>query len=147
MMAGIVTEGAAMVAGMDPVLMPGTFCFCTVDGAAPEGALCTFREEEGLSVLLAVEQAAALGLAVVSPMRQITLKVYSSLEGVGLTAAVASALAAHGIACNMVAARLHDHVFVPSAQADEALAVLRALQAEARRSGVADSGRGPSGPE
>lgn len=128
-MAEDVRDGAAMVAGMDPVLMPDEYCFCTVsDDRLAEGALATFREEEGLSVLLPVARARVLGLPVVAPMRRITLMVHSSLEGVGLTAAVAGALARRGIACNMIAARLHDHVLVPSARADEALEVLRALQ-------------------
>lgn len=122
-----------MVAAMDPVLMPGEFCFCTVtDGALAADALATFREAEGLSVLMAVDRARGLGLPVESPMRQITLRVYSSLEGVGLTAAVAGALAARGIACNMIAARLHDHVFVPAARAEEAVGVLRDASAACR---------------
>jgi uncharacterized protein len=49
-------------------------------------------------------------------MRQITLDVHSALDGVGLTAAVAVALAAEGIPCNMIAAHHHDHVFVPPAR-------------------------------
>lgn len=127
-----VSDRRGMIAGMDPVLMPGRFCFCTVDDVAlAEGALASFREEEGLSVLLPVERAEALGLTVESVMRQITLRVFSSLEGVGLTAAVAGVLADHGIACNMIAARLHDHAFVPEARAEEALALLKALQAGA----------------
>ena len=64
-------------------------------------------------------------------MALITLNVYSALDGVGLTAAVATALARAGIACNMVAALNHDHVFVPIERAQEALAVLLALQASA----------------
>jgi uncharacterized protein len=68
-------------------------------------------------------------------MRQITLTVHSALDGVGLTAAVASALAAEGIACNMVAARHHDHVFVPEAQAQRALAVLERLAMRGGRQG------------
>jgi hypothetical protein len=44
---------------------------------------------------------------------------------------VASALAEAGIACNMVAALNHDHVFVPADRAEEALTILRALQAAA----------------
>jgi hypothetical protein len=123
-----------MIAGMDPVLMPGRFVFCTVeDGALVADALAMFREEEGLSVLLPVDQAEALGLPVESPMRRITLRVHSALEGVGLTAAVAGVLAGAGIACNMIAARLHDHAFVPEAQAEEALALLQALQREGER--------------
>jgi hypothetical protein len=44
---------------------------------------------------------------------------------------VAVALAEAGIACNMVAALNHDHVFVPVERAGEAVAILRALQAAA----------------
>ena len=62
-------------------------------------------------------------------MRCITLNVYSSLEGVGLTAAVATALAENGIACNMVAAFHHDHAFVPDALSQKAMQVLKELQA------------------
>lgn len=128
-----VSGRAEMIAGMDPVLMPGRFVFCTVaDGAVPSDALGTFREEEGLSVLLPVARAEALGLPVESPMRQITLRVYSALDGVGLTAAVAGVLAEAGIACNMMAARLHDHAFVPEARAEEALALLKALQTDVK---------------
>jgi uncharacterized protein len=60
-------------------------------------------------------------------MHCITLNVYSALDGVGLTAAVAGALAAEGIACNMIAACHHDHVLVP-ADSGRAMAVLLALQ-------------------
>jgi hypothetical protein len=48
-------------------------------------------------------------------MACLTLRVHSALDGVGLTAAVASALAEIGIPCNMVAAFHHDHAFVPEA--------------------------------
>ena len=53
---------------------------------------------------------------------------------VGLTAAVAVALADAGIACNVVAAVHHDHLFVPVESADAALAALRALQPDAAAS-------------
>jgi hypothetical protein len=62
-------------------------------------------------------------------MRRITLTVFSSLEGIGLTAAVSDALTRDGIPCNMVAAYHHDHVFVPSDKAERAMAVLIDLQA------------------
>ena len=51
----------------------------------------------------------------------------SSLEAVGLTAAVAGALAAEGISANVVAAFHHDHVFVPAGRAAEAMACLARL--------------------
>jgi hypothetical protein len=94
-------------------------------------ALATFREAEGLSLILALEDAMALDQNCDLPMRRITLRVFSSLEGIGLTAAVAEALTAAAIPCNMVAAFHHDHVFVPSSMAEVALAVLRRLQISA----------------
>ena len=56
--------------------------------------------------------------------RCITLGVHSSLEAVGLTAAVAGKLAAHGIAANVIAAYFHDHVFVQANLADRAIGLL-----------------------
>ena len=56
---------------------------------------------------------------------------YSSLAGVGLTAAVSGALAEAGIPCNMIAALRHDHLFVPEEMGDRAMQVLKALQQSA----------------
>ena len=129
---GPVRDGAAMVAGMAPELDPRTWHFCTVadDAVAalhfPE-ALAIFREAEGMSLILPAEAATRHGFDTGLPMTRITLSVHSALDGVGLTAAVAQALAGAGIPCNMVAAFHHDHAFVPQAQAERALAVLADL--------------------
>jgi hypothetical protein len=125
-----VRDRSAMIRGMDPVRREGAYVFATLT-SVPEGAIATFAEEEGLSAILPIEAATAQGLDVTLPMACLTLTVHSALDGVGLTAAVASALADEGIPCNMVAAFHHDHVFVPEDRAEEALAILRALaQAE-----------------
>lgn len=116
---------------MTPVLKSGQYVFCAAgdrDWAALE-PLAMFREAEGVSLILERDAAEAAGFPVEGPMALITLNVYSALDGVGLTAAVATALARVGIACNMVAALHHDHVFVPTERAEEALAILLALQA------------------
>ena len=84
-------------------------------------------------MLIPVELAQKSMLNVESPMRCITLNVFSSLEGVGLTAAVSSALGDNGIPCNMVAAFHHDHVFVPSEMCDQAMEVLILLQNQAAK--------------
>lgn len=121
----------AMLAGMTPVLAEGCWCFSSMPApeAAPllADALALFREAEGLSLILPAHLVPDGQV-----MRQITLSVHSALDGVGLTAAVASALTAEGIPCNMVAAFHHDHAFVPEAQAEAALACLLRLQAEAQ---------------
>lgn len=129
----VVLGAQEMIAGMTPELKSGAYVFCAAgdrDWAALE-PLAMFREAEGVSLILERDAARAAGFAVEAPMALITLNVYSALDGVGLTAAVASALAEAGIACNMVAALNHDHVFVPADRAEVALGVLKALQAAA----------------
>lgn len=115
----VVRNTSDMVRQMAPVLRPGRFAFRTV-AKAPGNAIATFAEDEGLSVLVPAsdgEQAFC----------QITLQVHSALDGVGLTAAVAAALTDENIPANVVAAHHHDHVFVPEAMAERALAALQTL--------------------
>lgn len=124
-----------MIAGMAPLRVPGRYCFCTTSDhdLAARGltvALASFREVEGVSLILTFEMAASLGFATDMPMALISLQVHSSLAGVGLTAAVASKLAQAGIACNMVAAYHHDHAFVPEADAEAAMDLLLDLAKE-----------------
>lgn len=122
-----------MIGGMEPRLLPGAFVFVTLgEGTAPGDAVATCREAEGLSAILPLEAALREGLPADQPMRCITLTGHSALDGVGLTAAVAGALAAAGIPCNMVAGYHHDHAYVPEGMADAALGVLRTLQASRR---------------
>ncbi|WP_369026969.1 ACT domain-containing protein [Qipengyuania sp. RANM35] len=125
-----VRDTAAMIAGMAPRLDPRTYRFVLVTpDAAPQllgAAIATFREDEGVTAIVAAEVASELGIE--GPdFARITLLVHSDLEGVGLTAAVAGALAKAGIACNMVAAFHHDHAFVPADRAQEALEILQRL--------------------
>lgn len=124
-----------MLAQMAPVLDSVRYCFMLI---APEiapqalgAAIGTFREDEGVTAI--VPESVARELGEEGPaMARITLTVHSSLEGVGLTAAVAGALAEAGIACNMVAAFHHDHAFVPAERGEDALAILRELSAASR---------------
>ena len=86
----------AMIAGMDPVLDPDTYHFCTLTDQADASraaamALASFVEAEGISLILSDDVARQLDLQSDLPMKRITLNVYSDLEGVGLTAAVAKA--------------------------------------------------------
>lgn len=132
-----VKETRAMIAAMAPELQPGLFLFCSTDDPALavhclRPAIAMMTEAEGLSFILPVEEARMLGFDSAIPMRQITLTVHSALDGVGLTAAVAGALADHGIACNMVAGFHHDHIFVPEDRAGDAMAVLRGIQRDSR---------------
>ncbi|MGX9351914.1 ACT domain-containing protein [Shimia sp. W99] len=127
-----------MISGMSPEPMDGTYVFVTTTDTElatvlTENALALYRETEGISLIIPVSVAAEAGFAVDQPMRCITLNVYSALDGVGLTAAVATELAAVGIPCNMVAAYNHDHVFVPETLLERALASLQVLQSRAQQ--------------
>jgi len=115
---------------LSPSLEPGEFVFCHVDVDLPRGVtpVATFCEDEGLSLILERSDADRAGLVYDSSFARITLRVQSSLEAVGLTAAVSEVLARRGIAANVVAAFHHDHLFVPFERADEAMAALQALQ-------------------
>ena len=119
-----------MVAQMAPRLDPVRYCFMVISpDTAPQAlgaAIGTFREDEGVTAIVPEVVACELGHEGPAFVR-ITLMVHSSLEGVGLTAAVSSALADAGIACNMVAAYHHDHVFVPAEAGQRALETLLAL--------------------
>jgi len=96
--------------------------------------LATFREAEGLTVILEEAEALRLGWPLLFRAAWLTLTIHSDLEAVGLTAAFATALAEAGISCNVVAAAYHDHIFVPIESGPAALAVLQTLQQDAMQS-------------
>ncbi len=122
------TDLGRMLESLAPVLSPETFVYCTVAWSRAQALgfqpACLIDEEEGVTVVCTMEQAEGAGLDFVFPCRRITLTVNSSLEAVGLTAAIAAKLSEAGISANVVAAYYHDQVFVPEARAEEAMAVL-----------------------
>ncbi|MDK1387103.1 ACT domain-containing protein [Sinorhizobium sp. 8-89] len=128
------TDLARLLAEMNPILREGEYVYCAVQGDAPSWLalepIGTFREVEGLTLILERSRADAAGLSYGPVLRLITLNVHSALEAVGLTAAVSGALTLAGISANVVAAYYHDHVFVPAADAERAVEVLRALSSE-----------------
>lgn len=99
--------------------------------ALSDRCLATFREDEGTALVLTEEDASLHGLDLSMPMSRIVLEVFSALDGVGLTAGVATALADEGIPCNMIAAYHHDNVFVPEQKAVKAVEVLHEVQRRA----------------
>lgn len=130
------TDRVRMIAGMRPHLLPGEVVFV----AAPQHLLAALRpratvvEPEGVSAVVDRDDADEAGLEYGFVGAWITLRLHSALDGVGLTAAVSTALADAGIAANVIAGLHHDHVVVPHAEGARAVAVLDALAASARRS-------------
>ena len=116
---------------MQPKLEPEVYVYCiwpldkSWHGPLP---LATFKEKEGLTLVLTEQQAADYQLDIVFRARWISLTVHSDLEAVGLTAAFATALADAGLSCNVFAGAYHDHILVPVHQADTAMQALQQLQ-------------------
>ena len=87
-------------------------------------------ESESITLILPPEQAESLGQKNDSGFKRIELQVYSSLEAVGLTAAISQCLKENNISANVVAGFHHDHVFVPEADAKKAIDALNTLTSQ-----------------
>ncbi|WP_300242319.1 ACT domain-containing protein [Pseudomonas sp.] len=127
------TSLATLLRSMSPQLNDGEYVFCSLtDPSLLQDCevLGSFREREGLTVILPRQQAERLGLAFDYVAAWITLNVHSALEAVGLTAAFAGALGQAGISCNVIAGFYHDHLFVGQADAQRAMQVLQKLAAD-----------------
>ncbi len=120
-----------LLAGLRPELAPEPYVYAV--GPAPPGTLvfATVAEDEGMTLVLTRDEAAAAGLRPEWAAARITLRVESRLSDVGLTATVSSRLAARGIPCNILAGLAHDHLFVPEDRGAEALELLQTLAREA----------------
>lgn len=124
------TDLSKLVLEMTPKLNLGKYVFTTVKSdqlADINHAVCSFREDEGVTLILEQSKADELGLSYDFVASWITLQIHSSLEAVGLTAAFSSALAKNGISCNVVAGFYHDHIFVNQTDQTKAMDVLSAL--------------------
>ena len=129
-MTGII-ELEELLASINPVLSESEFVFCTLPGSLSDyihlNPLSSFVELEGLTLVLTKEIAECKNIKFESTYKQITLTVHSSLEAVGLTAAVSSKLASKNISANVIAAYFHDHIFVQADKSEEALKALNEL--------------------
>ena len=116
---------------MNPLLDPDEYVFATGPAPLPQ-AICSFRESEGVTLILERADAEALGIPYTYPCRRITLTIHSSLESVGLFAAITTRLAAHGLSVNAVSGYYHDHLFVETGKADRVMVLLKQLASEYR---------------
>lgn len=123
------TDLGAMLSGLVVGQRPGRFTLVSLDqpvnlGAGVEALIV---EAEGITAVVTQELANAQSWNYDFDGAWLTLEVHSSLEAVGLTAAVSVALAQLGIPCNVLAGFYHDHLLVPSARCHEALVCLASL--------------------
>jgi hypothetical protein len=126
------TNLAKLLASMSPELIDGEYVFCSFENArygehSNLEPIASFAEHEGMTLVIPKFKADEYAIAYEAAFKRITLKVHSSLEAVGLTAAFASKLTEHGISANVIAGYFHDHIFVQSEQAKKALAAIKEL--------------------
>lgn len=122
---------AILLKNMKPVLNTGDFVFCTVSDIYTidlSQIIGSFKEKEGITLVLPKAYADELDLEYSSIMSWITLQLHSALEAVGLTAAFSKVLAENNISCNVVAGYYHDHIFVMKKDAEKAMELLSNFQ-------------------
>ncbi len=121
-----------LLANMQPELLKGEFVFCSVSPKEFEQLrihpIGWFREAEGITLIVERSIANNEGLDYEFVSRMITLNIHSSLEAVGLIAAITSKLAVAGISVNTISAYYHDHLFVPTDRASTVMMLLDELK-------------------
>jgi hypothetical protein len=127
------TQLATLLRSLDPELAAPEVVFVSFTDAqygdyADLQPLAMVQEAEGMTLVVQKALADQFQLAYDGVFQCITLKVHSSLQAVGLTAAVSRQLAQRGISVNVLAGYYHDHIFVPAQQADTALSALKAIE-------------------
>ena len=123
------TSLSQLLAAIDPALDPIEYAFasCPDGDPIPGDVIAWFREREGITCVLPRASAARQYAEVFYPCRRIELRVASSLDAIGLLAAVTKQLAEAGVSVNAFSALHHDHLFVPSELADVAMLCLREM--------------------
>lgn len=123
------TDLDVMLATLAVQRRPGIFTYIAVEVPTPgllAAAHAVVKEGPLTTIVLPVEAAERAGQLVTIELAWLTLTVQSSLEAVGLTAAVSARLAAIDIACNVLAGYHHDHLLVPVDRVEDAITVLTA---------------------
>ncbi len=116
---------------LQPELLNEEYVFITLDDSDLENKLdpiATFKEKEGLTLVITRERAQGNNLQYNSVFSCISLGVHSSLTSVGLIAAISKSLSDNGIACNVFSGYFHDHIFVQKSLSAHALELINNIK-------------------
>jgi hypothetical protein len=87
----------------------------------------TFLEDEGMTLVISQKDADKHSLQYDSVFKCISLGVHSSLESYGLISTITHELSKHRISSNIFSGFFHDHIFVQTNMASEALKVISSM--------------------
>ena len=90
--------------------------------------IATFKEKEGLTLVITEERAKQENFEYNSVFKCISLGAHSSLTSVGLIATISKLLSKKGISCNVFSGYFHDHLFVQKSLSKEALELLQSIK-------------------
>jgi hypothetical protein len=124
-----------LIKDLSPKLNDGEYVFTSINNIEllnTSEVICTFKEKEGLTLILERSRADQLGLKYNFIASWITLEVHSSLNAVGLTSLVTTELANNEISCNVIAGYYHDHIFVSTKDSLKTLEILNYLSLKIR---------------
>ena len=113
-----------LLASMNPELREEEFVFVTVSKVGNFDAILTFKEKEGITLIIDKKIADKNNISYDSVWKMIALTVHSDLQSIGFLAKISEKMADSGISLNVVSAYYHDHLFVPVDKADRAMKLL-----------------------
>lgn len=105
----------------------GIYVFATIPAGRPLPDLplsAMISEVEGTTIVLNRDIAVGAGVEHEFEAAWLTIELHTSLQAVGVTASVATALAMKSIPVNVLAGFHHDHLLVPHDRVDEAVAAI-----------------------
>jgi len=123
------TDLAAMLATLGVQRRPGVFTYIAVEvptAGLIAAAHAVVKEGRLTTIVLPIDAAERAGQLATVELAWLTVTVQSSLEAVGLTAAISARLTALDIPCNVLAGYHHDHLLVPVDRVDDAVDALTA---------------------
>ena len=121
-----------ILGNLKPRILEGSFVFTTSNDELVHlmktfKPIATFREEEGITLVISKDEADKFNIKYDSSFRCISLGVHSSLNSYGLISSISSELTKKKISSNVFSGFYHDHIFVQADLADTAIQVINSL--------------------
>ena len=123
------TDLKKILESIDPYLVDESFIFMTTDQSLSSisnalNPIASFMENEGLSLVITQATADKNAITYDSVFSCISLGVHSSLESYGLISIISKELTQNNISTNVFSGYYHDHIFVQSSKAHQALEII-----------------------